>query len=157
MTVTGTGWNSLARPALLFIAALIYCGGLLAAHDADLPESSESAEDPTVAVTIDAEHLIELYQYIADLLIIDSRHAEDYVLGHIETSINLPLAETNCKALRKLAKSTEQAIVLYSNNNMGDATIEAIRIASGCGYKRLFWLRGGFVEWKDKDYPYVIE
>ena len=79
------------------------------------------------------------------------------MLGHIETSVNLPLSETNCNTLRKLAKSSEQAIVFYSNTNVGDTSIEAIRIASDCGYRRLFWLRGGFVEWKDKDYPYVIE
>lgn len=147
----------MARPAVLFSAALIYCAGLLAAHDAEVHEQSDSARDSTVAITIDAEHLIELYQYGSDLIIIDSRNVEDYELGHIETSINMPLAETNCKALRKLAKSSEQAMVFYSNNNVGDASIEAIKIASGCGYKRLFWLRGGFVEWKDKDYPYVIE
>jgi rhodanese-related sulfurtransferase len=157
MTISAIGGDSIARPAVLFGAALIYCTALFAAFDADVPEQAESGEDSTVAITIDAEHLIELYQYVTDLLIIDARHAEDHALGHIETSINLPLSETNCKTLRKLAKSTEQAMVFYSNKNVGDASIEAIRIASDCGYKRLFWLRGGFVEWKDKDYPYVIE
>ena len=156
MTATGAGRVSLARPAVLFSAALFYCTSLHAAHD-DLPRNTGPAEESTVAITIDAEHLIELYQYVSDLLIIDSRHTEDYALGHIETSVNLPLAETDCKALRKLAKYAEQAIVFYSNTNLGDTSIEAIRIASSCGYKRLFWLRGGFVEWKDKDYPYVIE
>ena len=156
MTGTGAGRVSRARPAVLVSAALIYCTSLLAAHE-NLPRETGPAEESTVAITIDAEHLIELYQYVSDLLIIDSRHAEDYALGHIETSVNLPLAETNCKTLTELAKSTERAIVFYSNTNLGDASIEAIQIASGCGYKRLFWLRGGFVEWKDKDYPYVIE
>lgn len=146
----------MARSAVLFSAAIIYCTSLLAAHD-DSPRETGPAEDATVAITIDAEHLIELYQYVSDLLIIDSRHREDYALGHIETSVNLPLSETNCKTLLKLAKSTERAIVFYSNTNLGDASIEAIKVATGCGYKRLFWLRGGFVEWKDKDYPYVIE
>ena len=156
MNGTGAGRVSLARLAVLFIAALFNFTPLLAAHD-DPPPGNGPAEDSTVAITIDAEHLIELYQYVSDLLIIDSRHAEDYALGHIETSINLPLAETNCKTLTKLAKSAERAMVFYSNTNQGDASIEAIQIASGCGYQRLFWLRGGFVEWKDKDYPYVIE
>ncbi len=48
-------------------------------------------------------------------------------------------------------------MVLYCNVNAGDASIKAIQIASGCGYKNLFWLRGGVVEWRDKDYPYVID
>ena len=156
MEGTGVGRVSLLRAAVLFSAAIIYSTSSLGAHD-DPPRESGPAEDSAVAITIDAEHLIELYQYVSDLLIIDSRHAEDYALGHIETSVNLPLAETNCKTLTKLAKFSERAIVFYSNTKQGDASIEAIRIASGCGYKRLFWLRGGFVEWKDKDYPYVIE
>jgi rhodanese-related sulfurtransferase len=120
-------------------------------------QSSVLAETPTVAITIDSEHLIELYRTFPGLLIIDTRHASDYALGHIETSVSLPLAKISCKTLKQLANSTEQAMVFYSNNMAGTSSIEAIRIASGCGYDRLFWLRGGFVEWKEKDYPYVIE
>ena len=154
MTGLERGRTSLARAAALYIALFISCAEAFATSP---PEPAEPAGQAAIAVTIDAEHLIELYQYISSLLIIDSRHAEDYALGHIETSINLPLAMTNCKALNKLANSPERAIVFYSNNNLGDTSIEAIRIASDCGYRRLFWLRDGFVEWKGKDYPYVIE
>ena len=154
MTGFKPGRASLARSAVLYGAMLFFCAQVFATTQ---PEQPENAGQSAVAVTIDAEHLIELYQYVSSLLIIDSRHAEDYLLGHIETSVNLPLAKTNCKALRKLANSLEQAIVFYSNNNAGDTSIEAIRIASDCGYRRLFWLRDGFVEWKGKDYPYVIE
>ena len=160
MILFGTGWHAFLRPAVLVTAVYLHAADSAATHVPEMPEhpeQAESEEGSAVAITIDAEHLIELYQYVTDLMIIDSRHAEDYVLGHIETSINLPLAKTSCKTLKKLAKSTERAIVFYSNNNAGDASIEAIRIASGCGYRRLFWLRGGFIEWKDKDYPYVIE
>lgn len=126
-------------------------------HAADTSSHEELPENLAMAVTINAENLIELYQSVAPINVIDTRFAEDYVLGHIETSANLPLAEINCKSLSKLAKTVEQAMVFYCNGNAGDTSIEAIKIASGCGYKRLFWFRGGFVEWKDKDYPYVIE
>ena len=154
MTGFRLGRASLARLAVVYSAVSIFCAQAFATT---YPDHSQNAGHSAVAVTIDAEHLIELYQYVSSLLIIDSRHAEDYVLGHIETSVNLPLARINCKALSKLANSMEQAIVFYSNNNAGDSSIEAIRIASDCGYRRLFWLRDGFVEWKGKDYPYVIE
>jgi rhodanese-related sulfurtransferase len=137
------------------IVLAILIPAVLAAADAPTP--SDNSGSQAVAVTIDAEHLIELYRSLPNLKIIDVRHREDYVQGHIETARNLPLAETDCETLAKLAKSAEQAIVLYCNGNAGDASIEAIQIASGCGYKRLFWLRGGFVEWRDKDYPYLID
>lgn len=138
----------------MFIVAILISPWVISADITPLPESRVTL---AVAITIDAENLIELYRSVAGLKIIDSRHFEDHVLGHIETSHSLPLHETNCSSLSKLVKSKEQAIVFYCNNNAGDASIETIQIASECGYKRLFWFRGGFVEWKHKDYPYVIE
>ena len=154
MKTTGVCRSSPKSSAVLFAVAILFPLAVIAAD-----EASQSAfpQNLAVAITIDSEHLIELYQSVPGLTIIDSRFAEDYALGHIEKSHNLPLARTDCKSLSKLANSMEQAMVFYCNGNAGDASIEAIQIASSCGYKRLFWFRGGFVEWKDKDYPYVIE
>lgn len=112
---------------------------------------------PATAITIDSENLIDLYQSVPGLRIIDSRLREDHALGHIEKSRSLPLGETNCESLSRLAEDDDQALVFYYNGNGVDASINAIDIASSCGYKRLFWLRGGFIEWQDKDYPFVIE
>lgn len=154
MINTGVCRFSRARSAVLITAAMLIPPWVFAADTTPLPESQATL---AVAITIDAENLLELYQSVPELIIIDSRHHQDHVLGHIETSVNLPLNKTDCSSLSKLAKSPEQAMVFYCNNNAGDASIKAIQIASGCGYKRLFWFRGGFVEWKDKDYPYVIE
>ena len=154
MTLIGK-FRSLPLRSTLLIALAVLVSSVLAA--ADIPTPSDKPDSQAVAVTIDSENLIELYRSLPNLKIVDVRHREDYVQGHIETAQNLPLAETDCATLSKLAKSAEQAMVLYCNGNAGDASIEAIQIASGCGYKRLFWLRGGFVEWRDKDYPYVID
>ena len=139
---------------VLFTVAMIISPGSPAA---DSEFHLEAPESLAVAITIDAEHLIELYQSVPGLQIIDSRHYEDRSQGYIEKSYNLPLVKTNCASLAKMAGSKDQAIVFYSNGNSADDSIGAIQIASSCGYKRLFWLRGGFVEWEDKDYPFVIE
>jgi hypothetical protein len=48
-------------------------------------------------------------------------------------------------------------MVFYSDCNAADASIDAIQIVSALDYNGLIWSRGGFVEWEDKDYPYVIE
>lgn len=141
-------------PAVLFAATVFAVFGVNAAEPASHPNMRNSQP---LAVTIDAENLIELYQSVPGLKIIDARHREDYGQGYIETSSNLPLAETSCAAIAKLASGKDQALVFYCNGNGDHASIDAIKIASTCGYKRLFWLRGGFVEWEDKDYPYVIE
>ncbi len=115
------------------------------------------APSAPVAITIDSEHLIELYQSVPGLRIIDSRLREDHALGYIEKSFSLPLSETSCESLSELTEDSEQALVFYCNGNGIDASTEAIHIASNCGYKRLFWLSGGFIEWQDRDYPYVID
>lgn len=154
MKTTGLSRRSPARAAVLFTLAMLVSPLAIAAEatsEAALPDSL------AIAITIDAEHLIELYQSVPDLQIIDTRLHQDYLLGHIESARNLPLSAIDCKSLAKLANSAEQAMVFYCNGNAGDTSIEAIQIASGCGYRRLFWFRGGFVEWEDKDYPYLIE
>ena len=112
---------------------------------------------PAVAITIDSENLIELYQSVPELHIIDARYREDYVLGHIELSYNLPMNRTDCRSLSQVTADKNTAIVFYCNGGDGGSSNEAIQIASACGYRRLFWLRGGFIEWQDKDYPFVIE
>ncbi len=124
---------------------------------AESPLQNEAPQSLAVAITIDAENLVELYQSVPQLKIVDSRHPQDYRQGYIETSYNLPLEDTDCAALDRLAQSRDQAFVFYCNGNAADASIAAIEIASDCGFRRLFWFRGGFVEWEDKDYPYLIE
>jgi 3-mercaptopyruvate sulfurtransferase SseA len=117
---------------------------------------NEHTAAAAVAITINSEHLIELYQSVPGLRIIDSRLRQDHALGYIEKSRSLPLNETNCKSLSDIATDSDQAMVFYCNGNGIDASTEAIQISSSCGYNRLFWLRGGFIEWQDKDYPFVI-
>ncbi len=143
--------RSCAPLVALLSMAFIFCGAAGAADD------SPVADAPAVAVKIDSENLIELFQSVPGLKIIDARHYEDYTQGYIETSYNLPLAGINCNSLAGLAKNKDQAMVFYCNGNSGDASIAAVKIASACGYRRLFWFRGGFIEWEDKDYPYMIE
>ena len=153
MTQAGVCRSSGSGLAVFIILATIYSSAAVAA-DLSLQQAPKSL---AVAITIDAEHLIELHHSVPNLKILDSRHHDDYTQGYIETSTNLPLRDTSCSSLEKLTTNKDQALVFYCNGSLADASIDAIQIASSCGYRRLFWLRGGFVEWVDKDYPYLIE
>jgi len=126
-------------------------------HAAESPKTGTFDISPAAAVTIDSENLIELYQSVPDLRIVDTRYHEDYVLGHIELSSNLPMNKADCGSLSKITANKDTAIVFYCNGGDGGPSIDAIQVASACGYRRLFWLRGGFIEWQDKDYPFAIE
>ena len=97
---------------VLFAVAICFVSGVSAA-DRAMPATAP--ESIPLAVTIDAENLIELYQSVPDLKIIDSRHREDYTQGYIETSVNLPLVDTDCKTLRKVAGDQDQPLVFYCN------------------------------------------
>ena len=135
----------------MFAAVAMLLGAPAAAVERPIDDAHASA------VTIDAENLIELYQSVPGLQIIDTRLREDHRLGHIELSRNLPLEDTSCQSLSRLANSKDTAMVFYCNGNLGDFSAEALNIAASCGYKRLFWLRGGFIEWQEKDYPFEFE
>ena len=135
----------------VFAAVTLSLGNPAVAVEAPVDNSSG------VAVTIDAENLIDLYQSVPGLQIVDTRLREDHVLGHIELSRNLPLGDTSCQSLSRIARNKDTAMVFYCNGNLGDFSAEAVSIAASCGYKRLFWLRGGFIEWQDKDYPFEFE
>lgn len=137
---------------VLFSLAILSAPPLWANRDV---ESSSIVEIQSLALGIDSENLIELYQSVADLKIFDSRYHEDRPFGYIESSISLPVADTNCASLSMHAANYSNALVFYGN--AAEASVDAIKIASECGYQRLFWFRGGFSEWKDKDYPFVIE
>ncbi|MEM7564304.1 MAG: rhodanese-like domain-containing protein [Pseudomonadota bacterium] len=139
---------------VLFLSLTTFSAAVSAAEGSVRPEIPESL---AVAITIDSEHLIELYHSVPGLKLIDSRQKGDFSQGHIETSASLPLQNTSCNSLKKVARDKDQALVFYCNGNVADASIGAIQVASSCGYKRLFWFRGGFVEWTDKDYPYLTE
>ena len=109
------------------------------------------------AITIDADNLIELYRSMPDVALIDSRLSEDRVHGYIEMSRSLPLADTDCLSLAGLISDKDQPIVFYDNGLHSNDSMTATSIAVRCGYSQLFWFGGGFSEWEDRDYPFVIK
>ena len=66
-------------------------------HAAEKLAATTLKKSAAVAITIDSENLIELYQSVPGLRIIDARYREDYVLGHIELSHNLPMSRNRLR------------------------------------------------------------
>ncbi len=120
-------------------------------------ENTEVSKFVDGAVTIDAENLVELYQSMQDVVLIDSRLSEDRVHGYIELSYSLPLSDTDCTSLEDIIEDKEQPVVFYDTGIISNDSMIATSTAVSCGYRRLFWFSGGFSEWEDKDYPFVIE
>ncbi|MFZ5592942.1 MAG: rhodanese-like domain-containing protein [Pseudomonadota bacterium] len=105
-------------------------------------------------VTVDAEKLIELAGG-DDLVIVDSRLPVDHRRGYIEGSISLPDTATDCDSLAAAAPRRASPILFYCNGPKCPRSARAASIAQACGYRKIFWFRGGFDEWKKKKYPYI--
>jgi rhodanese-related sulfurtransferase len=123
--------------------------GLAAAYEYTSPAAIEGA------MTIDAEQLIELVSNHADMVLIDTRIREDHTDGYIEGSIHLVDRETNCKSLAQVLSDTETPVIFYCNGVNCDRSDKAAVIAIGCGYREIYWFRGGIEEWRASKYPLI--
>jgi rhodanese-related sulfurtransferase len=106
---------------------------------------------------LDAESLIELAHASSELIVIDSRISSDRKLGYIEDSISLPDEQTSCNTLNKITSDKTQLLAFYCNGIKCERSMRAIKIAKECQYQNLYWFRGGFQEWRLKDYPYLMD
>jgi rhodanese-related sulfurtransferase len=106
-------------------------------------------------VTLNAESLIELVERQPDLVLIDSRVPVDRRQGYIQGSISLPDTQTACATLGDVLAHPNTPAMFYCNGVKCGRSVIAVKIAKGCGYKKLYWFRGGFEEWKQKGYPFL--
>lgn len=101
---------------------------------------------------INAEMLIQLARDNDDLVIIDSRIKSDRRQGFIAGSISLPDTETSCISLLPLIDRKDTATVFYCNGPKCRRSDIAVGIAKECKYTNIYWFRGGFEEWNEKEY-----
>lgn len=106
-------------------------------------------------VKVNAEKLIELVGEIDNLIIIDSRIKSDRQQGYIESSLSLPDNETSCATLSKILRHKKIPVAFYCNGPKCGRSAIAVKVAILCGYTNTFWFRGGFEEWKQKNYPFM--
>lgn len=105
--------------------------------------------------TLDAESLIELVERLPGLVIVDSRVPSDRQQGYIQGSISLPDTQTACATLGDVLANPDTPALFYCNGVKCGRSVIAAKIAQGCGYRKLYWFRGGFEEWKQKGYPFL--
>ena len=105
------------------------------------------------STVVDAEKLIELVGIIPNLLLIDARIRMDRKQGYIEGSISLPDIETDCSSLAEIISSKAAPILFYCNGPKCARSGKSVIKANACGYKNIYWFRGGLEEWNNKNYP----
>jgi rhodanese-related sulfurtransferase len=153
------GKYSALRKLILFTALFTTStSAVLARNTPDLTRQKIVVPEKIAGVnTVDAEQVIDVLNSDQPPLLIDARVDLDRDFGYIESSISLPDTETNCDSLGKIAADKNQHLMFYCNGVQCGRSVVSIKIALSCGYHRLSWFKGGFAEWKEKGYQYVID
>jgi rhodanese-related sulfurtransferase len=86
------------------------------------------------------------------LVIVDVRTSEEYVSGHLENAILLPVSEL---ADRLDELSTEDDLLIYCRT--GNRSTTAMNILAANGFTQLFHMLGGITAWTAAGYPTVHE
>ena len=106
---------------------------------------------------VDAERVLDIVQKIPKLVIIDARIRKDRTQGYLEGSVSLPDIKTTCESLAKVIPKKFSPVLFYCNGPKCGRSVKSSRKALACGYTNIYWFRGGFEEWKKKNYPYLKE
>jgi len=118
-------------------------------------KKKDAALNITGTNKITAEEIFTLIDEFPELLIIDARIRTDRAQGYIEGSVSLPDIETNCSSLKKFIPAKTSPVLFYCNGVKCGRSGKSSKVAVKCGYKNIYWFRGGFDEWKSKNLPYV--
>ncbi len=124
----------------------------------NLSHSSDGKEAPLFiegTTKVSAEGVLDIAAEIPNLLIIDARIRADRKQGYIEGSVSLPDIVTNCSRLAKLVPKKSTPVLFYCNGVKCGRSVKSSRIAVKCGYNKIYWFRGGYAEWKAKNYPFI--
>lgn len=104
---------------------------------------------------VSADGVINLIEQTDEVIIVDSRISGDRKLGYLESSVSLPDSETSCSSLAKILPDKMHPALFYCNGVKCGRSAIAIKVAKKCGYKKLYWFRGGFEEWLEKGFPFL--
>jgi rhodanese-related sulfurtransferase len=117
---------------------------------ADKPVAPDSVPGTT---RVSAEQAVELILASPKMVIIDSRHAEEFAKGHIEGAINLLDTDTSPEILARHLAGKDTPVLLYCNGERCLRSSNAAKTAVNAGYKKVYWFRGGWMEWVEKKMP----
>lgn len=105
------------------------------------------------AITVSAEAVADLITTLPKLVVIDSRRKDEYEKGHIEGAFNILDTDMTVANLAKIAKQKDIPLLFYCNGEHCMRSSHAAKSALQWGYSKVYWFRGGWQEWTDKNLP----
>ena len=147
--------NSMFKLSRYFIGGILLFSSLSNVQAIDNKPDYTSPESLPGSVRVSAEVVIGLVGSIDNLVVIDSRTTNDRKMGFIEGSIGLTDTKTNCKSLKSSLPELDTPVLFYCNGINCERSDNAVRISYECGYRKIYWFRGGIEEWREKKLPLV--
>lgn len=131
----------------LLLSLLLLCSTAALADKPIAPEHIPGATD------LKAEQIIELILNTPQLVIIDARKEDEFAKGHIEKAISLLDTKMTEATLAAHVPEKDTPILFYCNGERCLRSSNAAHKALSWGYQTIYWFRGGWVEWRDKNLP----
>lgn len=135
-------------PSRLALFLLLLCFGLPA-----LADKPVAPQELAGTIRVNAEQVAELILSTPNLVVIDSRHSEEYAKGHIEGALNLLDTDMTTERLAKYLSGKDTPVVFYCNGERCLRSSNAAQSAARWGYRKIYWFRGGWLEWTEKKMP----
>jgi rhodanese-related sulfurtransferase len=123
---------------------------LVPAAWADKPTAPPAIEGAT---NLSAEQAVRLIVEEPALVVIDARKDDEFAKGHIEGAISLLDTRMTPESLARHVPSKETPVLFYCNGARCMRSTNAVNKAKQWGYRNLYWFRGGWVEWTEKQLP----
>jgi rhodanese-related sulfurtransferase len=89
----------------------------------------------------------------ADTVVIDVRDPHEYITGHIENSINIPLPKIEEK-IETLGQYKERPIIVVCKT--GTRSVPACKTLTKSNFLHVFNITGGMQSWEDSKLPIKI-
>jgi len=86
----------------------------------------------------------------SNTVIVDVREPHEYLKGHIEESINIPLGKFSDK-LDSLEKYKSQPIIVVCQS--GSRAVPACKTLIKANFEHVFNMTGGMQSWEDSNFP----
>ncbi len=115
--------------------------------EADLPEIPEMDRPIQIQLAV-AKKFFDA----GSGFIIDAREPEDYELGRVPGSINLPYNTADPAMLESLDTSG-QTIIIYCGEAECEVSLSMSWLMLEAGHNKVTYMKGGYVEWKESGYP----
>ena len=140
-------FSSLRYLSTVLVAAVLFCPAGVLAEKFLAPEQIEGV------TRVSAERVFDLVVNQPDLIIIDSRKQVQFNRGHIQGALNILDSDMTESQLAKLVTSKSVPVVFYCNGEKCLRSANASAKAYDWGYRKVYWFRGGWKEWMNKEMP----